>query len=156
MAYEDKVQQISGPPQCHGSKKGSAERRDLPETNTPPPTNTSFAHTARGSVDLGWPLQPPEDPQITHLNNRKTIIQLSDRHHRYYLPQMPLSNSPASLSISHSTHCTLSRPSGNSKTDSIPVLCRSNKLVSEYLPDTPTLLIQSQHYVAASNSRAKS
>lgn len=61
MSYEDKVQQINGPPHWPGSKKDNAERRDLPQKNTPP-MNTCFALTAIDSVDLGWPLRPSEDP----------------------------------------------------------------------------------------------
>lgn len=155
MSYEDKVQQINGPPQWPGSKKDNAERRDLPQKNTPP-MNTCFALTA---IDCGsrmtsmavW--RPINNPFEQQEDNHTTVC---DRNHRNYLPQTPLSNSSASPSISLSPHCSLNRPSGISKTNNIPVPCRSNKLVSEYLPDMPPLRIRSQRYVAASNSRAKS
>lgn len=97
--------------------------------------------------------RPINNPFEQQEDNHTTVC---DRNHRNYLPQTPLSNSSASPSISLSPHCSLNRPSGISKTNNIPVPCRSNKLVSEYLPDMPPLRIRSQRYVAASNSRAKS
>lgn len=99
-----------------------------------------------------WPLQPFESPQ----NNLFQQQEDNHRNHRNNSPLPRLSNSPVPLSIPHSAHCALNRPSGNSKTNNIPILCRPNKSVSEYLPDTPALLIQSQRYVTASNSRQNS
>lgn len=83
-----------------------------------------------------------EAKNYTHTN--KEII---------YLCRCSPSNSPKPPSVPHSARCALNRPSGNSKNQlHSPSCVAPNKLVSEYLPDTPALLRQSQRYVTASNS----
>lgn len=146
------AQQRKGPPQCHGSKKATQKG----ETHSKNCSSTSeyyiCPHCDRLCGSRIGLYSHLKAHRIIFFNNRRTII----RDHRNNSPLPRLSNFPVPLSIPHPAHCALNRPSGNSKTNNIPVLCRPNKSVSEYLPDTPALLIQSQRYVTASNSRQNS
>lgn len=119
--------------------------------NDPPPTNTS---SACSTWKRQRPLQPPGNLFQQHEDNSTPLWVIATREFICICCSSP--TPPEPLSIPNSAYCTLNKPPGTSKTNNIPFLWRSNKLVSEYLTVTPTLLTWSQHYVTASNSRQNS